>query len=192
MGSPAAAVSDRGVQPDGQPLRGRLPGGIVDKSLFTSTSHDWNTPEDILDLVRAVGPIGLDPCSNDRSTVNAGLAWDKGHDGLKRPWSGRGLVFVNPPYGKEIGGWMAKCCEEAAHGIEIVALVPARTDARWFQDYGFTAQRICFWRGRICFVGGASSAPFPSAVLYWGANAPRFSMVFGSRGTILAAGRPQQ
>lgn len=35
------------------------------------TNDDLNTPEWILDLVRRMGPIGLDPCSNRWSTVGA-------------------------------------------------------------------------------------------------------------------------
>jgi len=158
---------------------------VVNKALFSSKKHDWNTPENVLKLVRQVAPIGLDPCSNERSTVKATLALDKEQDGLAIPWSGHGLVFVNPPYGREIEPWIEKCRAEAAHGAEIVALVPARTDPIWMQRDGFTAQRICFWRGRIRFQGAAAGAPFPSALLYWGGNGPRFAAVFSDHGRIV-------
>lgn len=157
---------------------------MVDKALFASVKQDWNTPDEILELVRRVNPIGLDPCSNGSSLVSAPIQWDKHRDGLGQPWGGLGMVYVNPPYGREIIDWLAKCHYEAAHGVELIALVPARTDTRWFQNYGFTAQRICFWRGRIRFVGGASCAPFPSALLYWGPQAERFSEVFTASGVI--------
>ena len=150
---------------------------MVDQALFSSDRQDWNTPKEILEMIQRVNPIGLDPCSNGSSLVSAPVQWDRCSDGLAQPWSGLGLVFVNPPSGRAAKGeagiieWLAKCCYEAAHGVEVVALVPVRTDTRWFQEYGFTAQAVCFWRGRIRFVGGASCAPVPSAVLYWGPRA---------------------
>ena len=168
---------------------------MVDSCLFSSNRVDWNTPETVLQIVRQMGPIGLDPCSNERSTVGAALTYNEAADGLAQQWAGRGLVFVNPPYGKTAKGepatgiapWIRKCSEEAAHGAEIVALVPARTETKWFQGDGFTAQRICFWRGRIRFQGAKAGAPFPSALLYWGENSPRFSIVFGGHGVICRA-----
>lgn len=168
---------------------------MVSKTLFSSERDDWNTPEEILTLVRELGPIGLDPCSNGSSIVSAALAYDKEANGLSRTWAGNGLVFVNPPYGRATKGapgitpWISKCRDEATHGAEIVALVPARTDTKWFQEYGFTASRVLFYRGRVRFtISGSATAvgaPFPSAILYWGPNGPRFSMIFSSRGRIL-------
>jgi len=163
---------------------------MVDQALFKSDKQDWNTPPKIIDLIRRLAPIGLDPCSNSGSVVGSRVCWDKKADGLSKPWGGFGLVFVNPPYGKGIKGepgiidWLSKCAYEATHGVELIALVPARTDTKWFQCYGFTSQRICFWRGRIKFTGGDSSAPFPSALLYWGPRSERFSEIFTDYGVI--------
>ena len=32
-------------------------------TLHSSVKQDWQTPDDVLDVVRQVGPIGLDPCT---------------------------------------------------------------------------------------------------------------------------------
>lgn len=68
-----------------------------------------------------------------------------------------------------------------------VALVPARTDTRWFELARFSA--ACFWRGRIKFLdpdtdAARHPAPFPSAFLYWGPDKYKFASVFQKHGEI--------
>ena len=158
---------------------------MVNSALLSSARGDWNTPESFLDLVRQIGNIGLDPCSNSESTVDALVSWDKDDDGLAHSWGTVGLVYVNPPYGRQIGAWVSKCAHEAARGVEVLALVPSRTDTKWFQDHASTAAAVCFMRGRLRFVGADNAAPFPSAVLYWGARVSRFRAVFGAVGLVV-------
>jgi site-specific DNA-methyltransferase (adenine-specific) len=96
-----------------------------------------------------------------------------------------GLVYVNPPY-SQARAWLAKCATESAEGIEIIALVPARTDTRaWHESIWRYADAVCFWRGRLRFVGATASAPFPSAVVYYGHRAERFRAVFGQAGRVV-------
>jgi hypothetical protein len=156
----------------------------VNPALMSSARDSWNTPPEVLELVRRLGPIGLDPCSNAGSIVGASEEWrlERGEDGLARPWALAGLVYVNPPYGREIGPWAQKMAAEGRAGVEIVALLPARTDARWWQESVRTADALLFWRGRLRFLGAPSSAPFPSAVAYWGPRWLTFLSVFGERG----------
>jgi hypothetical protein len=149
----------------------------VNASLFSSERPDWNTPQRIIDVVRDVagGDIGCDPCSNEGSKVGARVEYrlDRNQNGLELPWSS--LTYVNPPYGREIGQWTRRCLEVAKHdGVEVVALVPARVDARWFRDC-WEAAAICFVYGRLRFLGAPASAPFPSALVYWGTWRNRFA-----------------
>ena len=69
--------------------------------------------------------------------------------------------MVNPPYGREIEDWMKKMVEHN-NGV---ALVFARTDAKWFQRYVFVkATSLLFLNKRISFCnpdgikGGRSAA----------------------------------
>lgn len=138
----------------------------------TSHRDDWNTPAPVLDRVRLVAPIGLDPCSNLSSIVNARVELRlPQRDGLSCSWVGElapgEVAFANPVYGRHIGPWMAKCAEEARRGADIIALVAARPDTAWFRVCWDTAAAICFWRGRITFLGAPYPAPFPSAVVLW-------------------------
>jgi hypothetical protein len=145
--------------------------------LFSARRSDWCTPEALLVRIRQFAPIGLDPCSNECSIVGATTEWTLRENGLARPWAGHGLVFVNPPYSREtVTAWVAKCASEGA-GTDIIGLLPARTDTRWWQRYcaprkalagGPGSAAVCFLRGRLRFLGAPQSATFPSALVYWG------------------------
>ena len=78
---------------------------------------------------------------------------------------GGGIVFCNPPYGRELPKWVKKCYEESQKGAVVVMLIPARTDTRWFHDYIYGKAEIRFIKGRLKFGDGKSPAPFPSMVV---------------------------
>ncbi len=156
----------------------------MNKALNSSVKMDWQTPENVLELVRKVGPIGLDPCTTRENPTGA-LALcspDVGLDGLKLQWAGNSfgaLVYVNPPYGRALGAWVDKCIQEAKLGAEIILLVPSRTDTRWWHKAANEATCCAFWKGRMTFKGAPSTAPFPTCLFYFGQNWGRFNEVFG-------------
>lgn len=79
-----------------------------------------------------------------------------------------GANYVNPPYGREIGKWLAKGYSEAQRGKTVVFLIPSRTDTKWWHDYVMKADEIRFIKGRLKFDEHENSAPFPSAiVIFW-------------------------
>jgi len=150
----------------------------------SSESVEHYTPPEILEAVIAcLGAIDLDPCSNDGPpNVPAAKHYARTDDGLTQPWCGR--VYMNPPYGREIDAWVAKLCEEHAHGgvEEAIALVPARTDTQWFarlRDF-----KCCFVSGRLTFIGNDDPAPFPSAIVYLGNDEGKFYRCFAAFGDI--------
>lgn len=156
------------------------------KTLFSSQSAEWYTPQTVIKRVREVfgGSIDLDPCSNSKTEPNvpARSYYTKQDDGLSKPWTGK--VYMNPPYGSEIGKWVAKLLSEYEVGkvTEAIGLVPARTETKWFKPlYTFP---ICFVSGRLKFSGAKSSAPFPSAIVYLGPNIEAFIAGFTSMGNI--------
>ncbi len=160
--------------------------------LMTSGKQTWRTPGAVLNMVRAVGPIGLDPCGGLGDLVNARVSYRLPIDGLATRWDvlepGE-VAYVNPPY-SEVARWSEAIYASGSMGkVEIIALVPARTDTAWWNDWLAPplAQAVCFWRGRIKFVGGSNSAPFPSALVYFGPRADRFAEVFSPRGAIWRA-----
>jgi len=99
--------------------------------------------------------------------------------------NGVGLAFCNPPY-SQVALWAAKIAEEAARKIEIISLVAARPGSRWFYRLVWSsAAAVCFWRGRLRFVGAASSAPFDSAVVYHGPRPWAFEGAFEGAGRVV-------
>ena len=159
---------------------------------LASERMDWRTPQNVVDLVRefAGGEIALDPCSGPGSIVGARVEWTEADDGLPRPWTidaHGGVAYVNPPYGRALPTWTEMCANEAMSGCEIALLVPARPDTRWWHSSVVgAADAICFWRGRLRFLGAPSSAPFPSALVYYGRREERFREVFAPYGWVVA------
>lgn len=158
---------------------------MVAEALFSSACIDWCTPRHIVERVRqfADGKIGLDPCSNPHSIVGAAHRWMlPTNDGLQEPWAHHGLIYVNPPYARALKSWCKKAREEAAKGAEIIMLVPARTDTLWWHSTAPTTKAFTMLAGRLTFLNAKNPAPFPSALLYWGAFNLRFAEVFDDLG----------
>ncbi|MDY6936931.1 MAG: DNA N-6-adenine-methyltransferase [Cyanobacteriota bacterium] len=139
----------------------------------SSGQNSWTTPAWVLDkLYDVFGCFDLDPCSptatRKTAPVKAKIYYTEADDGLSLPWHGH--VFVNPPYGRTLKDWVAKCHHEATTGNTqtIVALIPARTDTAYWHDYIANQAAIVFLRGRLSFGNTGESAPFPSALIVWG------------------------
>ena len=138
---------------------------MMNKSLFMSRSEDWGTPQDLFDKLNAEFHFTLDAAASDEN-AKCLRYFTKLHDGLKQDWR-KETVFLNPPYGKDIGKWMAKCLDARRKGATVVALVHARTDTHWFHDSVYGHAEIRFIKGRLKFVPAdpykkATSATFPS------------------------------
>lgn len=162
---------------------------MLQPALFSSADPAWCTPPSVLYRVcLSFGrSVGLDPCSNPNSIVGAATEWSLAHgdDGLVPSWQSRGPVYCNPPYGRGvIDRWAAKIALEGALGAELVALLPARVDTHWFQAM-WTAHAICFWTGRVKFLGAETGAPFPSCLPYWGEHVEAFRKAFSPVGKVL-------
>lgn len=141
---------------------------MVDKALFSSERGDWQTPDEIIGVVvRALGMIDLDPCSNSHTEPNvpACTHYTIAENGLEQPWHGR--VYMNPPYGREICKWAEKLDREFVEGRvdAAISLVPVRTDTQWWKRLTLAASAVFFIEGRLRFRGAPTSAPFPSALV---------------------------
>lgn len=147
------------------------------------------TPEWVLDRVRALGRIELDPCWNPSATTGAAATFDGGEhgDGLVRPWNAPGVVFVNPPYSRgQIAKWVAKAQAESAANpaMEVVMLIPCDPSTRWWAAAYGSADAVCFVSRRIKFGGHAQGAKGPSCVFYWGERVAAFAVAFREIGHV--------
>lgn len=137
---------------------------MVQPSLFSSATPEWGTPQWLFDSLDKEFGFTLDPCSTDEN-AKCDLHFTVQEDGLSKDWEDH-VVFMNPPYGREISKWMKKAQDSAKCGSTVVCLVPARTDAKWWHNYCMRAgAEIRLLRGRLKFDGGRHSAPFPSAIV---------------------------
>lgn len=164
------------------------------KTLLSSANEHWPTPATILDPIRTrMGPIILDPCSNENSIVNAKIEWRgpiaNDVDGLAQSWQVGGIVYVNPPYGRKISPWIKKCAAEGLeakklkNNTEIILLGPARTDTKWFQRIVLpSADSTILLEGRLKFEGAKNPAVFPSFISYWGHRPIQFKVAFVAMG----------
>ena len=128
---------------------------------YSSKTVEWATPEGLYDELDGEFGFTLDPCAT-KENAKCDKYFTKEEDGLAQTWKNE-RVFMNPPYGRVIGDWVKKM---ATGGVKVgVALLPARTDTKWFHEYIYGKAEIRFIKGRIKFGDGKQSAPFPSMIV---------------------------
>lgn len=142
---------------------------MINPALFSSETENWATPQDAFDRLNHIFNFTLDPCA-DKDNAKCKKYYTKEINGLNKDWGGH-KVFCNPPYGRNnTGDWIKKCfLESKKPGTIVVALVPARTDTKWFHEYVIkTNANVFFIKGRLKFGGSNNSAPFPSMIVIFG------------------------
>lgn len=121
----------------------------------------WVTPKSFFEPLRAEFNLSVDTAA---SPDNAMLP-DYFTDAFNQDWCGI-RAWCNPPYGRaEIYKWVQLC---ATGGASIcVALLPARTDTKWFHDFIYQKPNVevRFVKGRIKFSGTTGAGKFPSMVV---------------------------
>lgn len=183
---------------------------LVAQSRPGKSNDESFTPEVVLERVRRVGPIGLDPCTTlDNPTRARRIAVKSlpGHEpiacggdvfatenGLAADFSWArvlqdygGLAFVNPPYSRgNLLAWMQRCYVEAGNGAEIIALPLCDTSTLWFHQFCVPPRTaLCFWRGRLNFGNQVGEGnPNTSVLAYYGPRRYRFAAAFEDAGAI--------
>lgn len=137
--------------------------------LFSTGKGDHETPKWIIDWLDPVFHFKLDVCATAQNAKCTQYITPE-MNAFRQNWgemSDGGACWMNPPYGRDVGKWIAKADYEAMHGATVVALLPARTDTKWFHKYCKNGT-IIFLEGRLQFVGTESAAPFPSMIVVFG------------------------
>lgn len=148
----------------------------MNPGMYSSKTDEWETPQDFFDKLNAEFGFTLDVCATEDNAKC--ISWfDRGADALTKDWGcippESGAAFMNPPYGRVIGQWVAKARETAQAGRTVVCLLPARTDTAWWHTHVIGGKaEVRFCRGRLKFGGSKNSAPFPSAIVIFRAVQP--------------------
>lgn len=123
----------------------------------------WVTPREFFEPLRAEFGLEVDAAAADGNAMLPEF-WTEQNSAFDQDWTGR-RVWCNPPYGRsDIYRWVEKCATGGA--AVCVALLPARTDTRWFHDFIYRNPKaeIRFVKGRIRFSGTTGAGKFPSMV----------------------------
>jgi site-specific DNA-methyltransferase (adenine-specific) len=137
---------------------------------FSSDDQTWTTPQKFYDQLNEEFNFTLDPCCSKES-AKCDHYFTEEDDGLIQDWSDH-VVFMNPPYGREIPQWIEKAHNEYLKGATVVCLIPSRTDTRYWHNWIFPLYyenkiEIRFLKGRLKFGNAKTSAPFPSVVIVY-------------------------
>lgn len=135
---------------------------MITTGLFTSNTDIWATPQYFFDELKKEFNFNTDVCALPEN-AKCDHYFTPEINGLLQEW--KGVCFMNPPYGREIGKWVEKAKNESTKGSTIVCLLPSRTDTRWFHDHILGKAEIRFLKGRLKFGNSNNSAPFPSMVV---------------------------
>jgi len=169
----------------------------VFEALTSSMSNEWYTPPWVFDLVRKLGPIGLDPASNSTAQrwINAAQWYGEAEDGMKRSWKTTEGLWLNPPYGlknlkRGIYGanrWILKAIDSYHMGCFPWAVLLVRGDSEavhWLELSAMSCEpykRIAF----ICLEAKEKQNPVPGCRFwYLGQEPKRFAEVFSEVGAI--------
>lgn len=160
------------------------------------TDERW-TPQNVLDVVRAVGLIGLDPCAPPSNPCGARRWYTEADNGLEQPWrcSAGEVVYVNPPYSRgELARWTSKIVRSASADpdLEIIALTPCDLGTQWARELFTHTAAFCGWHGRIAFVKPDGTydqgAKQPSLFWYFGERPRRFFRAFAAHANVVVMG----
>jgi len=129
------------------------------KNLNTNKTFNVNekTPDGFYKQLDSEFKFDFDPCP---------LNTNHEKDGLSISWGKS--VYINPPYGKAIKGWLHKALYEIKQGNtkQAVFLLPSYTDVKWFHEIVLPyAVEIRFIKGRLKFGEHNNSAPFANMIV---------------------------
>lgn len=94
------------------------------EAMFSSKTDLWATPKDFFDQLDAEFNFTLDACALPEN-AKCKAYYTPEQDGLAQPWEG--VVWCNPPYGRQIGQWVKKAHDAAARGgSSLCCFLPAQ------------------------------------------------------------------
>ncbi len=139
--------------------------------VLTSTGNDeWATPPELFNRLDSMFHFTLDACCT-KETAKCKKFYTKDDNTLIQSWKNE-IVFMNPPYSRNhMKHFIRKAYEESEYNNAlVVALIPSRTDTKYYHNYCKKAKQIIFLKGRVKFLLNGKTqdaAPFPSMLVIW-------------------------
>ena len=117
---------------------------------YSKKSDDWKTPSKLYEAFIKRGFI--DPCPY--KSLKDGLTYNFYNTRL----------FINPPFSK-MSIWVEWAINQYYNNCDIVFLIPARTDTKYFHKLLNYNPEIYFIKGRLHYNDSEKNAPFPSLLI---------------------------
>lgn len=152
------------LAPKTKKKKGRQP--FADDVLFSHVRDDYGTPQKFYDELNDEFEFAMDFAADKFTAKHPDyLGPDRPEvacrDALTAPWFfliGTKAGFLNPPYTKTYA-FLKKASEEAKHGVTTVALIPTRTDTKYWHKFVWDRKKhrtrpgveIRFPKGRLKF-----------------------------------------
>lgn len=115
--------------------------------MFSSKTDLWETPQEFFDNLNRQFHFTLDVCALPEN-AKCEQYYTPEQDGLAQSWSG--IVWCNPPYGRQIGKWVEKAHKTAEGGAVNGGHATASPNR-----YGMVS-RLHLWQGRNPICPGAA------------------------------------
>lgn len=136
--------------------------GNFDGNKFKSTNQTWETPDILFCKIDSEFHFTRDVCASFENK-KVQTFWSELDSCLDKDWDGTN--WMNPPF-KNMKNFIKKAYEQR-HNAVTVALIPARTNTRWWHDYCMRGE-VLFICGRPKFKGCIHGLPTPLALVIFG------------------------
>jgi len=140
----------------------------IEKNSFKSKSVEYSTPLEIVEPLIKEFNIELDVCATKE---NAKCPWffTKEQDALQLAWTKN--CWMNPPWSRDLKKWVIKAYEQSQKGVNVVCLLPVRTNTQWWHKYIIdTKSEVRFLKGEIKFNGMKRGLWMPCAIVIFRAS----------------------
>lgn len=119
--------------------------------MFSKNTDDWKTPTALYEIMMEKGY--LDPCP-----------YQSKENGLEKDFIAKKL-FINPPF-STMKDWVKYGIKQYyVNHCEVIYLIPARTDTKYFHELLYYHPEIIFIKGRLHYNDSKTGAPFPSLLI---------------------------
>lgn len=118
--------------------------------------NDWRTPPELFRLLDRDYGFTIDGAASDEWHLLPRYYTEERSAFDQRPADE--VIFLNPPYAG-LAAWVALADAWSRRGNDVVALVPAATDTRWWYEAQQNALETRLLLGRVRFIDPATGLP---------------------------------